>query len=74
MISLGSIISIRVVLPGSRRVSIFVGWFCLNQNFSFGGENCVKPGSSGYKPGYSGFGTLRGKTPGINPEIPEITD
>ena len=40
----------------------------------FGGENCVKPGNSGYKPGYFGFGTLRGKTPGINPEIPEITD
>ena len=40
----------------------------------FGGENCVKPGNSEYKPGYSGFGTLRGKTPGINPDTPEIPD
>ena len=40
----------------------------------FGGENGRKPGDSGYKPGYSGFVTLRGKTPGINPNTPEILD
>jgi len=32
-----------------------------NQDFSFWGENAVKPGDSGYKPGYSGFGILRVK-------------
>ena len=37
----------------------------------FGGENGRKPEDSGYKPGYSGFGTLRGKTPGINPDTLE---
>ena len=40
----------------------------------FGGENGRKPGDSGHKPGYSGFGTLRRKTPGINPDTPEISE
>jgi len=40
----------------------------------FGGKNGRKPGDSGYKPGYSEFGTLRGKTPDINPDTPEIPD
>ena len=30
------------------------------------------PGDSGYNPGYSGFGTLRGKTPSIGPETPDL--
>ena len=48
VISFGWIISIWVTLLGSRRVLIFVGQFCRNQKFSFGGENCEKPGYSGY--------------------------
>jgi len=48
VISFGWIISIWVTLLGSRRVLTFVGQFCRNQKFSFGGENCEKPGYSGY--------------------------
>ena len=54
--SIGSIISLRITLLGSRRVSIFVSWFCLNQNFNFGGESSVKSGYSGNStPGNSGY-------------------
>ena len=60
-ISFGSIISLWTILLEPERVSNFVGWFCQNQDFSFWGENGVKPGDSGYKPEYSGFGTLREK-------------
>ena len=65
-----------------------MGWFCQNQDFSFWGENGVKPGDSEYNPGYSGFGTLwgnsgnkpgysghwntPGETPGIDPETPDL--
>jgi len=49
-------------------------WTRIQEGFNFGGlvfppwefmflveKNAVGPGDSGYKPGYSGFGTLRGK-------------
>ena len=49
-----------------------MGWFCHNRNFSFWGENAVKPGDSGYKPGNSGFWDTPGETPGIGPETPDF--
>ena len=45
------------------------GGFAKNQDFSFWGENAIKPGDSGYKPGYSGFLNTPGETPGICPDV-----
>ena len=48
------------------------GGFAKNQDFSFWGENAVKPGDSGYKPRYSGFLNTPGETPGISPDTPGL--